>query len=255
MHQFTQTSIYQIREIFGIWGDGMVLEMAVLIFAVNLDSFITGLAYGLSGIVVSKGARITIALAAGMSFALSMAAGDLLAVILPVRFAQLFSCLILCCFGVYWLWKMKHQSKKQSAKKWQEGSPHPSGMDLVFQLKLEFLGVMVQILRQPNQVDYNQDAKITVGEALLLGVALSMDSLGAGLALGVMGCSPGITIAFTVILNFILLSLAVLLGKRLGKFSRKMNTFAKRYSAYIPAIVILILGTWKLSHYLLRYFF
>ena len=49
---------------------------------------------------------------------------------------------------------------------------------------------MIQILRKPTVADFDKSGTISAGEALLLGIALSVDSFGAGIGASLLGMHP-----------------------------------------------------------------
>ena len=227
------------------WGDGMILQIIALAVAVNIDCSVTGMAYGLAGIRVTKGVRVLISLVAGLIFTLSLAAGDLLQTILPNRVAGIFSVALLLSYGCYLIYhNCKDNRKEKTAAEEPDGQENPCA---IFSLDLKFLGIMIQVLRHPSNADCDNDKTISFSEALVLGAALSFDSLGAGLAFGVMGFPIGVTVAVVMLFNYCLMTLALHLGGKLSRLSQKVNQLAKRYAPVIPAVVILALGIWKLT--------
>lgn len=57
----------------------------------------------------------------------------------------------------------------------------------LLKLRVRPLGVVVQVLADPGQIDHDSSGVIDVTEALLLGVALGLDTLAAGFAAAMLG--------------------------------------------------------------------
>ena len=57
----------------------------------------------------------------------------------------------------------------------------------VLKWEFKFLGIVIQVLRTPEQADLDGSGVISIKETLLLGTALSLDALASGLALGMVG--------------------------------------------------------------------
>lgn len=57
----------------------------------------------------------------------------------------------------------------------------------VIKWEFKFLGIVIQVLRTPEQADLDGSGVISIKESLLLGTALSLDAFASGLALGMAG--------------------------------------------------------------------
>ena len=62
-----------------------------------------------------------------------------------------------------------------------EKKEEPKQEEKVWKLEIASLGLVIQILRKPTVADFDKSGTISAGEALLLGIALSVDSFGAEL--------------------------------------------------------------------------
>ncbi|GAA3320682.1 hypothetical protein GCM10020331_032680 [Ectobacillus funiculus] len=60
----------------------------------------------------------------------------------------------------------------------------------VWNLEIRSLGIVIQILRKPTMADFDKSGIISGIEALMLGLALSLDSFGAGIGASLLGFSP-----------------------------------------------------------------
>jgi len=110
----------------------------------------------------------------------------------------------------------------------------------IVNFEIRSLGLAINILKKPMSADFDQSGTITGIEALMLGLALSLDSFGAGIGAAMLGFSP-IYLAVTVA---IMSSLFVLLGIKSGTFFHKFEVIQK--FTFLPGILLIIIGIWKL---------
>ena len=59
----------------------------------------------------------------------------------------------------------------------------------LFQWEIARFGIIIQILKEPRRADLDRSGMISSKEALWLGLALSLDSCGAGIGMALMGYS------------------------------------------------------------------
>ena len=71
-----------------------------------------------------------------------------------------------------------------------ERKEEPKQEEKVWKLEIASLGLVIQILRKPTVADFDKSGTISAGEALLLGIALSVDSFGAGIGASLLGMHP-----------------------------------------------------------------
>jgi putative sporulation protein YtaF len=213
----------------------MFFGILALAFAISADGFLAGLAYGMGGIKIPAASRFIIAFAASAMLAVSMALGDALNRLLPAYLHEYLAIIILLGIGIYLIF----QGQKKPAKK-------DVAYGTVWQLSLPALGLIIQILRHPAEVDQNEDRSIAAGEALLLGLALSLDSLGIGFGVAMGGFPIGPTVLCAGLCKFILLSIALKLGVCLSAWGKNISKKAENLTPYIPALVILALALIKI---------
>ncbi len=99
---------------------------------------------------------------------------------------------------------------------------------------------MIQILRKPTVADFDKSGTISAGEALLLGIALSVDSFGAGIGASLLGYVP----AMMAILVAIMSSLFLFIGMKLGTVLSNMKWLQK--FTFLPGVLLIIIGIWKM---------
>lgn len=100
---------------------------------------------------------------------------------------------------------------------------------------------MIQILRKPTVADFDKSGTISAGEALLLGIALSVDSFGAGIGASLLGYVP----AMMAILVAIMSSLFLFIGMKLGTVLSNMKWLQNLHSCLEYYSLLLEFGKCK----------
>ncbi|MFB5082851.1 sporulation membrane protein YtaF [Symbiobacterium thermophilum] len=160
------------------------VSLVLLAAALSLDALMAGLLYGLRGIRVSPGAAAIVSGATALLLGAAMGAGAFLAARLPPAAAQQAGAAILAATG---LWITAQTLRSHPGARRRAGEPTPRR---VWRLRLGSVGIVVEILREPSVADLDRSGHINPAEALLLGVALALDSVAAGLGAGMTGFSP-----------------------------------------------------------------
>lgn len=164
-----------------------MLERFLFLLLLNFDAFLTGMAFGIARVHIKITACCVIAAISALFFGLAMGLGIQIMACFPFEILSKISFLFLMAFTLYLIWKYCSQSSRSS-----------------------FAGLW----RQPEQVDNNADKKISAREAIVLGIALALDSLGGGLAFGLLRENIGV---YTMLSG--ICCMALLFGaNRLGQY-------------------------------------
>lgn len=195
-----------------------MLAYLLAVAAINIDSLAVGIAYGLAEMKMSRCAKIGVSLAAGLALWLTVWLGNYCSGLLDSQMSQWLSAVLLLLFGNVLLISAKLSDE--------------------------------QILNYPDRADSNKDKVVSFKESLLLGAALSVDSLGAGFSLGMMGSGRLMIPLLVFLINFVFLCGGELLGKRIinveTKVLTKLKAAAQGSSACIPGVVLIALAVWKI---------
>lgn len=224
----------------------MSITLLLLAFAVSLDSFGVGTAYGLRSIRIPIKSVFIIALCSGTMMFISMNVGVGLAALLPVGIANAVGAVILVGIGVWALFShqdvksgytVERDSVSLSTDDPQTQSvPRKEASKQVLQIEIRQFGLVIQILKKPIMADMDRSGTISMGEAVLLGVALSLDALGAGLGAAMIGLSVWITPPVIALMGAVFL----LTGLKIG--FRFRNTGWVRRLHYFPGIILIVMG-------------
>ncbi|WP_018249083.1 sporulation membrane protein YtaF [Orenia marismortui] len=209
-----------------------ILPIFILALAVSLDGFIVGITYGLKKIEITFLPILIISCASGITMLVSMSLGNLLAGFLSPNLAEKAGGGLLIIIGI-WLF---YQSLIEFIHK---NSDHREAPKEIFSLKIESLGLIINILREPIKADMDYSGAISNKEAVFLGVALALDAFGAGIAAAMTGYNSIITALSISIFKFFLLSGGIYLGKHME--SVLLNDKIR----LLPGIILILLGLLK----------
>lgn len=179
-----------------------ILEILFLVTAVSVDAFAAGFTYGVSKIKVPFSSVLIVTGVSSLVLGFSMAAGSLICNLIPGNMTRYVSFVILFVIGTV---KLFDRSSHEEAE----------------------------------QADKNQDAFVSAEEAAVLGAALSLDSLAAGVGAGVRASQ--IPAAF--LLSFLVGALAVEAGGLLG---RLISARCQSNLCWVSGILLIILAFMKL---------
>jgi len=210
------------------------VSLVLLAAALSLDTLMVGLLYGLRGIRVPRGAAAIVSLATAFLLAVAMGAGALLAARLSPLLAERTGAAILALTG---LWITVQTLRSRPGRRTRPAEP--AALHRVWRLRLGSVGIVVEILREPSAADLDRSGHINPAEALLLGVALALDSVAAGLGAAMTGFSPvGLPLA-AASASFLMLTG----GSRLaGRLPLRLNG---RWTA-VHGVVLTLLGLYRM---------
>ncbi|MBM7648853.1 putative sporulation protein YtaF [Bacillus ectoiniformans] len=204
-------------------------SLFMLAAAVSLDSFSTGLAYGFKKLKLPVKSSVILSLCSAGSLLIAMAAGHLISRFLDESFAERLGGFILIALGVWVLWQFFHEGKQEKTMEEKR----------LIQLEIKSLGVVIQILKRPADADLDSSGTITGIEALLLGLALSLDAFGAGIGAAMLGYSPLLLASAVAIMNLLFVSGGLWCGRVFAhvKWMQRM--------AFFPGILLIVIGMMK----------
>lgn len=180
----------------------MILEMLILVTALSVDSFAAGFAYGVSKTRIPMISVTITTLISSLMLIVSLLAGGFLQGLVPVSLTGIISFLILFILGLIKLFDRCGHTEADNANK--------DGDDL-----------------------------LSPSEAVSLGLALSIDSLAAGIGAGVMA----INIPAAFITSLILGAVSILSGRELGAVIS--GRFRSNFT-WVSGVLLILLAIMKL---------
>ncbi|ERJ12675.1 sporulation membrane protein YtaF [Haloplasma contractile] len=205
------------------------LSMILMSVALSIDGLGVGLAYGVRGIKIKLFHIVLISCSAAFVMGISILLGQVIKTIIPDDFDRLIGGTILLLIG---LWQLIEGWKRTKLKNLKE-----SGCQSVVlvKIKIKLLGIILQVVCDPREADLDHSGDIDFKEAILLGIALNIDALGAGIGAGVAG--------FSMILapiSALFLFVSLLLGLYIGK--NYISSSLKEKSYLFTALILILIG-------------
>ncbi|WP_226667080.1 sporulation membrane protein YtaF [Metabacillus litoralis] len=210
------------------------VSLLLLAFAVSLDSFSVGFTYGMRKMRIPFKSIIVIACCSAATMLGAMLVGDLLTKIFPVYITERLGGLILVLIGAWVLYQFFRPAKDCSGE--EEGNEEKT----LINFEIKTLGIVINILRKPMSADIDKSGTITGIEAFLLGFALSLDALGAGIGASLLGYSPIIMSILVACMSSLFVSIGIRSGNILSRFS-----WMDKFSC-LPGIILIMIGIWKI---------
>lgn len=210
-----------------------VLSFVLLALAVSLDSFSAGFTYGLRKIKIPIQSIIIISLCSATTLALAMLFGQFIEWILSPQLTETIGGIILVSLGAWALFQViRPQSKTREPIQIQEKT--------LILWEIKSLGLVIQILRKPLKADIDCSGTITGIEAVLLGLALSLDAFGAGVGAAMLNFPPLLLSGLVIFMSSFFLFTGIEIGKKARRYAWVQSL------SFIPGIVLILLGVWKL---------
>jgi putative sporulation protein YtaF len=202
-------------------------SFVLLALAVSLDSFGAGLTYGMKSIKIPFRSILIIAICSAVTFLFSMFLGFTLEQFITQKTGEVLGGLILLGIGIYSLWQVFLPEKENI-------DTEPKNL-VLFEIKS--LGIVIHILKKPVMADIDKSGSITGWEAVLLGIALSLDAFGAGIGAALIDLSPLLTTVSIVVMS----TLFLWGGMALGLYFFNKTNWMKRLSV-LPGILLIVMG-------------
>lgn len=221
------------------------LSILILAAAVSLDSFGIGITYGLRRMKIGSLSLLVIVFCTAVTLAVAMWIGQEISEHLSPLLARIIGGLILIGLGGYAVYTnfRSRQSfttlnSQDSIRAMQLQNPAEDSASLQ-QSWLHKLGEVGHILQSPLEADFDHSGRISADEALILGIAVSMDSFVAGIGAGLMGYSFWMTLLIVALMSGLLIVLGTQVGILLSR-----SPWMKRLP-YMPGILLIALGISK----------
>lgn len=185
-------------------------SLALFLTAVSLDSLTAGFSYGTDGVHIKRLALLPLALVPALFITAAQGIGSLVGSFLPAGILPLLSFLLLFLIGIA---KLFESLIRLLAKK------HPSLMGN-WGCKIKQLNIVFTVYLSPEEANRTELQVLSVMEALLLSLALSLDSILVGMAFCFTALSPFLLFLSAALCNLLLFSGGYLLGRLLSRLLR-----------------------------------
>ncbi|TQR30788.1 sporulation membrane protein YtaF [Brevibacillus brevis] len=223
------------------------LALLLVSLAISMDSVSVGLTYGLRNMRMPF---LSLVVVSGCSFAVVygvMLVGSSLTEWLTPEIGQYIGAAVLILMGLFTLWRLietrsgtevqESTAASNNAVIAEEKQEEQEPIVLLSQFRI--FGVMIQILKDPSKADTDRSGHIMGWEAVMLGLALSLDAFGAGISLTFLGYSPLLVALCIAVMSALLLVVGIALGSRAGKASWLTRL------TWLPPILLICIGVAK----------
>ena len=208
-----------------------VMALSLLAFAVSIDSFSVGFTYGLKQMRIPLASIIVIACMSAATMLLSMYIGGLLSRVLSAGMAEKIGGSLLIMLGIWVLYQNIRPQGKEVPEEAEE--------KVIATIEMKYFGIAINILKKPMEADFDRSGTIVGIEAVVLGIALSLDAFAAGLGAAMMGFSPVLLAGSIGAMSALFIKMGMGLGTHLS-YQRWISQLS-----YLPGILLILLGVLK----------
>lgn len=212
----------------------MLLTCLLLALSVSIDSFGIGITYGLRNTKISILPKILLFIISVFFTTFSIFLGNLLTDILPKNYVKLIGSILLFFIG---LWIIYQAIKKDNKNTILSTNKEPK----IYSFIIKFLGITIKIIRDPKSSDLDNSKTIDWKEAIFLGIALSIDSIGVGIGGSIIGVNSFLFPILVASFQLIFLSL----GKNISVKIFKLYKLPENIWSIISGILLIIIAIFK----------
>lgn len=187
----------------------------LLAVALSLDGLGAGIAYGLKRIRVPSLALVVVAGTSAALFFLTQAGAVVVVEALAPVWGRILGALILVGIGLWNLW----------GEVWRLGS----------------LAVVVRILAEPTAADLDRSGQLSLGEAVLLGLALALDAAAAGVGAGLSGLGRPWLPGLVGVVTLLFIAAGLYLGRAWANWEKATPVLGR-----LPGCLLIALGLYRL---------
>lgn len=210
----------------------MFINCILLAISSSIDSLGIGITYGIKNTKIILFAKIILFV---ISFTISMLSiwfGEVIKNFLPISFTKYIGAFILIFMGLFICFQSVNSKKSNSIDLKNETK--------IYSFFINFLGITIKIIKNPISSDLDGSHYIDSKEALFLGLALSLDSIGVGIGSSIIGINSYIFPLFVSFFQLCFLSIGTFLGKKLHKLKKMPDNLWSAFSGILLCIIGII---------------
>lgn len=202
-----------------------ILTSVLIAIAANLDNLGVGIAYGIQKIRISYYANFIIAIISFLATFLSAVIGEIISYYLSKQLASIIGAILLLGVGA-WIFI---QPIIPTAKN------KPITINVQLCQRKSYIAP-TEILRCPKHADIDNSHDIGTWEAIILGIALSINALAGGFDAGSVGISSLVEAILVGTFSF----LTIIIGCHFGK--RYVANQLGKYATLVSGVLLIIIG-------------
>lgn len=213
-------------------GEIMILNCVVLALSVSIDSFGIGITYGIKNTKITNLSKLILFVVSLLVTLVSINFGKIISKIFSPFFTNLLGCLILIAMGIVFIFQ--GLSKKKNIK-------NPLNKQKKYNFFIKWLGITIQIIKDPISSDFDKSNTISSKEALYLGTALSLDSLCIGIGSSMLNISSYLFPLLVALFQLLFISFGNFIGKEL----KNLSSINDNIWSLISGILLILIGLLK----------
>ena len=168
----------------------MLLNVILLSISSSIDSFGIGITYGLRRLKINILSKLILFTISVIITYISLSIGKNLCYLLPPVLIKLLGAFILIIIGTTIIFQIINSKKEKinqskNYKFLDNNSIYTEKK--IYKFFIKFLGITIQIIKNPVCSDFDDSLNIDAIEAFYLGISLSIDSFCIGLASSILG--------------------------------------------------------------------
>ena len=198
----------------------MLINSLVLAISSSIDSLGIGITYGIKNTKISFVGKIILFAISFLVSIISIWFGNSLVSIFPTFLSSSIGSILLIFMGIFIMFQsLKHDKKDSCIKEDFSSSKTSIEAEKVYRFFIRFLGITIQIIKNPINSDFDNSKSIDAKESLFLGLALSLDSFCIGIGGSIIGINISIFPLLISCFQLIFMTTGNLLGRKLHHFT------------------------------------
>lgn len=217
----------------------MVFSIMLLPVSLSLDALGVGLAYGLRKIKIPLSSKLIICFFSVFYSGGALLLGKTLAKLIHPDWSGWIGSVILILMGV---WIIVQVLCKQDSKP-RELIPVRNETKTLFKIVIKSLGITIHVIRNPAEMDMDYSGSIDSRESFLLGLALSIDAIGAGVGSGLIGITSWVIPILVGVFQLCFLYFGCYVGERTHvamKINQKFLSLSPGFLLILMAIIRMV---------------
>lgn len=204
-------------------------------FAVSIDGFVAGIAYGLKKIIIPYTSLLVIAITTILCTGAAMGAAFILETFIDTRIAIFIGAALLTLIGIFSLSQEYNTANSCSTTENKAAADH--------NITVSIGHLVIHIMSKPEIADVDHSKLISPLEAILLGLALGIDNMIAVFAAVLVNPLPLYTPLAMGCIQIIVITSGIYVSHHFIS-----DTFKNRVP-YLPGIILIVLGLIRLWYY------
>lgn len=218
----------------------MIIQLIVLAIALSIDAFGIGISYGVRKIKFKIFSLAIISIISILFSSISIWFGSIISSIFSEKITSFISIFILVLLGIFIIKKGLEKEENEPISTPIKDSDNKN----IYSLFIKSMGITINIIKSPSLCDLDNSSKIDYKEALYLGIALSLDCIGASIAICSFNKYTFLFPIFVVIFQLTFLLCGTIIGKKTS-----LNLLDESKISLFSGLILITIGFLRLVFY------